>query len=527
MLDMKYSNEVISHRMLQLLPIAMRLELKEGINNCTIINDGYNSDISSLAIALDFLNQQNQHANKTLILSDILQSGQNESELYLTIAHMLQSKGINIIIGIGPAISRQSNVFEIEKSFYPSTESFLFQCNNIEFSDETILIKGARPFEFERIVKRLQQKAHETVLEIELNHLISNLNYYRSKMPVGVKIMAMVKAFGYGSGGFEIAKTLQFHHVDYLAVAYADEGIELRKAGISLPIMVMSPEENSLEAMLTNQLEPEVFSFRVLDFLLQIIHSGSHALQSKINIHIKLDTGMHRLGFMEHEIPVLIERLKANPRICVKSVFSHLAASDSNEHDDFTHEQISKFLKMCEQLKQQLPEPFMRHILNSAGISRFADAGFEMVRLGIGLYGVPNTDEEKDTLQTVLSLKSTITQIKLLPGNESVGYDRSSYTKRPSSIGIVPIGYADGLSRLLSNGKGKLWVNDQEAPIIGKVCMDMCMIDLTDIEAEEGDSVVVFDARHPIGIIATDSETVPYEILTRISRRVKRVYFQE
>jgi alanine racemase len=525
MLDMNYPDEVISHRMLQLMPVAMRLELKEGINNCTIINDGYNSDISSLLIALDFLNQQNQHTDKTLILSDILQSGQNEGELYLSIARMLKAKGINRLIGIGQAISRESDVFEIEKIFFPSTEVFLERFNAAEFKDETILLKGARTFEFERIVKHLQQKAHETILEIELSHLVSNLNYYRTKLSAGVKIMAMVKAFGYGSGGYEIAKVLQFHHVDYLAVAYADEGIELRKSGITLPIMVMSPEEHSLEAMLANNLEPEVFSFRMLEFLLRALRNGNFG--PKINVHIKLDTGMHRLGFMENEIPGLIEKLLANPIIHVKSVFSHLAASDSDKFDDFTHEQIHKFMQMSELFRQQLPEPFMRHILNSAGISRFADAGFEMVRLGIGLYGVPNTKEEQDTLQTVLSLKSTISQIKHLPENESVGYNRSSYTTRPSTIGIVPIGYADGLSRLLGNGKGKLWVNGQETRLIGNVCMDMSMIDLTDIDAEEGDTVVVFDAQHPIEIIASDSETIPYEILTRISRRVKRVYFQE
>jgi alanine racemase len=527
MLDMKYSDVVISQRMLQLLSVAMRLELKEGINDCTIINDGYNSDINSLAIALDFLNQQNQHINKTLILSDILQSGQNEIELYATIALMLTAKGINRIVGIGPAINRQSAVFEMEKAFYPSTESYLSQFRNNQFSNETILLKGARTFGFERIVKRLQQKAHETVLEIELNNLVANLNYYRSKLQPGVKIMAMVKAFGYGSGGFEIAKTLQFYHVDYLAVAYADEGIELRKSGITLPIMVMSPEEHSLEAMLANNLEPEIFSFRLLDFLVQTSQNENNLSIPFINVHIKLDTGMHRLGFMENEVPELIEKLISNPRIRVRSVFSHLAGSDRIEHDEFTRDQISKFLKMSREIGKKLPEPFMRHILNSAGISRFAEAGFEMVRLGIGLYGVPNTDEEKDSLQTVLSLKSTITQIKNIPEKESIGYNRSTYTDRPTRIGIVPIGYADGLSRLLSNGKGKLWVNGQESRIIGNVCMDMCMIDLTDIDADEGDTVVIFDARNPIEIIARDSETIPYEILTRISRRVKRIYFQE
>jgi alanine racemase len=339
--------------------------------------------------------------------------------------------------------------------------------------------------------------------------------------------MAMVKAFGYGSGGFEIAKILQFHHVDYLTVAYTDEGVELRNAGISLPIMVMSPEEQSLDTMLSQKLEPEIFSFRILHLLLEAIQRNQDLTNDKICIHLKLDTGMHRLGFMENELPMVIDILKQHPEIQVKTVFSHLASSDNPGHDDFTRGQIASFEKMCVLLLEQLKYPFDRHILNSSGISRFSESAFEMVRLGIGLYGVANTAEETEYLQTVLSLKSTITQIKFLPENESVGYNRSSYTSRPSRIGIVPIGYADGLSRLLSNGNGSLWVNGNRAPIIGNVCMDMCMIDITDIDTTEGDEVVVFNAKHPIELIAKDSQTIPYEILTRISRRVKRVYFQE
>ncbi len=527
MLDMAYSDAVISERMAKLSPIAMRLELKEGINNCTIINDGYNSDINSLSIALDFLNRQTQHPAKTLILSDILQSGETEHDLYEKIAKMASAKGINRIIGIGEAISRQADAFTMEKEFHRSTAAFLAIFDQNYFSNETILCKGARAFEFEHIVKRLQQKAHETVLEIDLGCMVENLNYYRSKLLPGIKIMAMVKAFGYGSGGFEVAKTLQFHHVDYLAVAYVDEGVELRKAGITIPIMVMSPEEHSLELMLNYDLEPEVFSLRILDLLLRVIAVDRKANDSTINIHIKLDTGMHRLGFMENELPVLVEKLLANPVISVKSVFSHLAASDSSLHDEFTLFQIDKFKTMSEFISEKLHANFMRHILNSAGISRFGEFGFDMVRLGIGLYGVPTTDIEKYNLQTVLSLKSTISQIKQLRENESIGYNRTAHTTKPTTIGIVPIGYADGLSRLLGNGNGKLWVNGKEAKIVGAVCMDMCMIDITDINTEEGDEVVVFDAMYPIEIISNDSKTIPYEILTRISRRVKRVYFQE
>ncbi len=527
MLHLGYDNEIIQQRISQLMPVAMRLELKDAINNCTLINDGYNSDIQSLSIALDFLNQQSKHPRKTLILSDILQSGLSEETLYRLISNMLKEKGIHRLIGIGPAISRQSDLFDTEKIFFASTDDCTRSLDEIGFSNESILLKGARDFTFERIAKLLQQKAHETVLEIDLNNLVANLNYYRSKLPTGVKLMAMVKAFGYGSGGFEIAKILQFHHVDYLTVAYTDEGVELRNAGISLPIMVMSPDEQSLDTMLSQKLEPEIFSFRILHLLLDAIQRNQGLKEDKICIHLKLDTGMHRLGFMENELPIVIDILKQHPEIQVRTVFSHLASSDNPNHDDFTRGQIASFEKMCAMLHEQLNYPFDRHILNSAGISRFSESAFEMVRLGIGLYGVANTDEETEYLQTVLSLKSTITQIKLLPENESVGYNRSTYTSRPSRIGIVPIGYADGLSRLLSNGHGSLWVNGERAPIIGNVCMDMCMIDVNGIDAEEGAEVVVFNAKHPIDLVAKDSQTIPYEILTRISRRVKRVYFQE
>ncbi len=517
----------ITKRMALLVPIAMRLELKAGINNCTIINDSYNSDVNSLSIALDFLNQQQQHKQKTLILSDILQSGRNEVDLYTYIAQLLEAKGIDNLIGIGPAISRQADRFAMNKAFFDNTEAFLAQFPFATFNNQTILLKGARIFEFEQISKLLQEKAHETVLEINLNNLVSNLNYYRTKIKPGTKLMAMVKAFGYGSGSFEVANILQFHHADYLAVAYADEGVELRKAGINLPIMVMSPEENSFDAMIRHQLEPEIFSFRILDLLEETIRRLALPPNKPVKVHLKIDTGMHRLGFCPHEVDALIERIRSNPMLRVQSVFSHLAASDKAEHDAFTHQQISMLEDCGKKITDAFPYTIMRHILNTGGISRFAEAQFEMVRLGIGLYGVPSTAEEKEALQTVISLKSTISQIKQLKANESVGYNRSSYTTRESRIGVVPIGYADGLSRLLGNGNGKLWVNGQAAPIIGDVCMDMCMIDLTDISANEGDPVVVFDSKHSIKLVAKDAQTIPYEILTRISRRVKRVYFQE
>jgi Alr-MurF fusion protein len=526
MLVLGYSQEVIEARMSLLSPVAMRLELKEGVNNCTLINDSYNSDVHSLAIALDFLNQQNQHRSKLLILSDILESGRNEPELYSQIAQLLEAKGVENLIGIGPAITRQSGLFLAKARFFETTEAFLDAFPLQTLQDKSILIKGARKFGFERISHLLQQKAHETVLEINLNNLIANLNHYRSLLKPEVKIMLMVKAFSYGSGSFEIANALQFHRVDYLAVAYADEGVELRRAGISLPVMVMSPEEHSFAAMLHHRLEPEIFSFRVLDLLEEaVVQSGLE--KRTVKIHLKIDTGMRRLGFDAKEIPALIERIKSNPMLEVQSVFSHLAASENTFHDAFTLQQISIFELACEQLRLGLGKHFDRHILNSAGISRFHKAHFEMVRLGIGVYGVAVAEWEKERLEHVISLKSSLSQIKLVPEGESVGYNRSSFTKKDSRIGIVPIGYADGLPRTLSNGIGKLYVNGRPAPIVGDVCMDMCMIDLRDIPAEEGDEVIVFDNKRSILDLSKDAGTIPYEILTRISRRVKRVYFQE
>ncbi|MBU1368982.1 MAG: bifunctional UDP-N-acetylmuramoyl-tripeptide:D-alanyl-D-alanine ligase/alanine racemase [Bacteroidetes bacterium] len=517
----------ISERMERLVPIAMRLELKSGINNCTIINDSYNSDVNSLVIALDFMNQQQQHPRKTLILSDILQSGRNEVDLYAFIAQLVEAKGINNLIGIGPAISRQAERFTIPKVFYPSTADFLSHFSLASLSNQTILLKGARVFEFEQISNQLQEKAHETVLEINLNQLVSNLNYFRSRVSKSTKIMAMVKAFSYGSGSFEVANVLQFHQVDYLAVAYTDEGVELRKAGVNLPIMVMSPEESSFDGMLKHQLEPEVFSFRILDLLEETIRRTALPPNKPVRIHLKLDTGMHRLGFCPDQTEELLKRVRKNPMLMVKSIFSHLAASDKPDHDDFTREQIALFDSLSARLANGFSYPVMRHILNTGGIMRFPEAQFDMVRLGIGLYGVPQTAEEAEKLQAVVSLKSILSQIKTIKPGESVGYNRSGLVRETVTIGVVPVGYADGLPRRLGNGVGCVWVRRQKAPLIGDVCMDMCMVDLSGIAASEGDTVIVFDDAGKLLTLAAAAETIPYEILTRISRRVKRVYFQE
>ncbi len=527
MLMQSYSQELIRERMMGLNPIAMRLELKEGVNNCTIINDAYNSDFNSLSIAIDFLNQQNQHRDKVLILSDILQSGKNEVDLYDEVASLLRQKNITHFIGIGSAISKQRSCFDSNSFFYPNTEAFLRNHSFAGFSNQSILLKGARKFEFEQISRRLQQKAHETVLEINLDALINNLNTFRSRLKKGTKLMAMVKAFSYGSGGFEIANMLQFHQVDYLAVAYTDEGIELRKAGITLPIMVMSPEEHAFDSMIKHQLEPEIFSFRALNLLEKTIKRQAIPQNKPIKVHIKIDTGMHRLGFSEKEIPELTQRLQSNPMIYVQSVFSHLVGSDKPELDSFTHEQIERFDQMSDSIVKAFDHHILRHILNSSGILRFTDKTFDMVRLGIGLYGIGADPTQKQTLEQVTCLRSVLSQIRLVAAGDSVGYNRSFTATKNMRIGVVSVGYADGLMRHLGHGKLSLLVNGKAAPIVGDICMDMCMVDMEGIEAQEGDDVIVFDRNQPVSVLADAADTIPYEILSRISRRVKRVYYHE
>jgi alanine racemase len=531
MLLLGYDNNYISRRMLELTSIAMRLELKEGTSNCMIINDTYNSDFNSLSIAIDFLIQQSSpgnNAKKTVVvLSDILQSGKNDVELYTAVAKLISNKNIDKFIGIGENISRQADKFDDDAVFYKSTNHFLTNYAFASFANQIVLLKGARVFEFERISRKLQQKLHETVLEINLGSMIGNLNYFRGKLQSGTKIMAMVKAFSYGSGGFEIANLLEFHNIDYLGVAYADEGVELRKAGIKSPIMVMSPEEHSFDAMIKYNLEPEIFSFRALHLLEKSIKENSLPQNKPIKVHIKLETGMNRLGFREDDLDDLIRKLKDNSFIYVQSVFSHLAASDKPEFDDFTNRQILQFNKMAEKIEIVAPHKILKHILNSAGISRFAHAHLDMVRLGIGLYGVAGAVEDRNKLSNVTRLKSIISKINHIKKGESVGYNRSFVAKQDMKIGIVSIGYADGLARNLSENGGYLWVNGNKAPIVGDICMDMCMLNLDDIEAEEGDDVIVFDENYSVSQLAVIAETIPYEMLSRISRRVKRVYYHE
>lgn len=518
--------EYISEGMPLLQPIAMRLEMKAGINHCTIINDSYNSDINSLSIAIDFLNQQSSHKKRTVILSDILQSGKDSEELYADIAGILKKKNISRIIGIGPAISRQAEVFEMEKAFFPSTEAFMRKFSFTLFSNETILLKGARVFEFEQISKALQQKSHETVLEINLNAMVNNMNYFRSQISPITKIMAMVKAFSYGSGSYEIANLLQFHRADYLTVAYADEGVELRKAGIILPIMVMNPEEHSFDAMIQHNLEPEIYNFRILGALERSIRKNILPSNKPVKIHIKLETGMHRLGFEATDLEKLSDRIKNNRRLYVQSVFSHLSASDDPKSDEYTREQIDKFKSMCDGFCSTDGHPVLRHMLNSAGITRFPEAQFDMVRLGIGLYGVAANPEDADKLENVSTLRSSISQIKHVKEGERVGYGEARVEK-DTDIAIVPVGYADGLDRRLGNGHSYLMVNGQKAPTVGNICMDMCMIDISEIKAKESDPVIIFGDERPVTDLAKDLDTIPYEVMTSISGRVKRVYFQE
>lgn len=526
LLFLQISDEHIQERMLQLKPVEMRLELKEGINNCSVINDSYSADITSLSIALDFLQQQQQHPRRTVILSDILQSGKSNKQLYEEVAGILHQKNINRLIGIGTEILKHAECFSKIKEtvFFGSTSDFKQQFHTLHFYNETILLKGARIFEFEQISHLLEQKSHQTVLEINLSALSHNLKIYQQQLNTGVKLMAMVKAFSYGSGSFEIANLLQFHKVDYLAVAYADEGVELRKAGITLPIMVMNAEDSTFDMLVQFNLEPELYSFGILNAF------ENYLQQSGINnypVHIKLDTGMHRLGFEAEEIEDLCVKLKNDDTFKIQTVFSHLAASDNIIHDDFTKFQAELFLQGCRLIEKNLNYTFIKHIANTSAIYRHKNLQMDMVRLGIGLYGVDGNEAMQQQLKNVSTLKSTISQIKKVKAGESVGYSRKGIAEKESVIATVRIGYADGYPRSLSNGIGKMWVNNKLVPVIGNVCMDMTMLDITGVKAEEGDEVIVFGEKLPVAGLAKWANTIAYEILTGISQRVKRVYFEE
>ncbi len=522
---------VIRERMKHLTGIQMRLEMRDAINNCSLINDTYNSDIGSLKIAIDFLKQQNQHPKKTVILSDILQSGRGEIDLYSEVGALLEESKVNRLIGIGTSLNRQKKLFEKNESLqvetYEGTDDFLKQLDSSTFNNEVILLKGARKFRFEVIGKFLEKKAHETVLEINLNALTHNLKVYQSLLKPETKIMAMVKAFSYGSGSFEIANQLQFARVDYLAVAYADEGVELRKNGITLPIMVMNPEQRSFETMIHYNLEPEIYSLSLHDRFSEVLALLRNGDDSKYKIHLELETGMNRLGFTKDEIPELIERIKSNHHFQIASVFSHLAASEDKAYDEFTKEQIKNFETMSKMVCNEFDYKILHHILNSNGITRHTKSQFDMVRLGIGLYGIDSSLKVEGKLMNVSTLKTTISQIKHVKKGDTVGYGRVGKVSKDKTIATVGIGYADGLSRKLSNKVGRMLVNGKLVPVIGNVCMDMTMLDITGLNAKEGDDVIVFGENPTVEEVAEAAETIAYEMLTGISARVKRVYFQE
>ncbi len=525
---MGYSSEKIQMRMQLLNPVEMRMQLKTGINNCYLINDSYSNDLSSLSLALSYLKQQAGEQKATLILSDILQSGFNDTELYQQVALELIQQKVNRIIGIGTKISACKNQFlqvGIAGDFYDSTELFLQLATHHLFQNEYILLKGARIFEFERISKWLEKQQHQTVMEINLSAMLHNLKSYQQKLRPTTKVMAMVKAFSYGSGSVEVARLLEFHKVDYLAVAYADEGVVLRKAGIRLPIMVMSPDEASFDSLLEYHLEPELFSNTIFNsFEIYIQKQGI----TNFPVHIKFNTGMNRLGFEVSEALTISNKIKTSHFFLVKSAFSHLAASESEEMDAFTLEQSMLFDTACQELSKGLGYQFVKHLSNTAAIFRKPELQYDMVRLGIGLYGVDTANQKELSLQTVASLKSTIAQIRKISENETIGYNRNGKLSRNSIIATVRIGYADGFNRRLGNGTVSMFVNGKLAPVVGNVCMDMTMIDITDIPGvQEGDQVEIFGNNLALQQLAAWSDTIPYEIMTGISQRVKRVYLEE
>ncbi len=517
-----YPHEFIAAGIKELGPLAMRMEQKKGINNCTIINDSYNSDPGSLGIAVDFLMQQTQHKRKTLVLSDIFETGRDRFELYKDIAELLNREKISRFIGVGTGIKDVKAWYKGRSEFFDTTGDFLRNLDPGSFSDEAILLKGSRNFEFERISVLLEEKSHATVMEVNLNNLIDNYNHFKARLDQGTKIMAVVKAFSYGSGSYEIANILAYNLVDYLAVAFCDEGVSLRKAGIKVPIMVMNPDLSCYSLMVDHNLEPEIYSLSGLRHFIERLQS---AKIKDYPVHIKLDTGMYRLGFSTLQTGELIKLLKPNNPVKVKSVFSHLVASDDPAHDDFTLHQINQFTQMSDELCSRLDYPVFRHILNSAGIERFPEAQFDMVRLGIGMYGISSLKNSK--LSNVNTFKSIISLIREVPAGDTIGYARAFRTTVDSKIAVVPVGYADGLDRRLGNGSGRMIVKDVFVPIVGNVCMDMCMLDITGVDAREGDEVIIFGDNHSISDIADSLSTIPYEVFTKISARVKRIYVQE
>lgn len=525
LLYLGFSASQINTKIAQLESIPMRLEVKEGIHGSTLINDSYNSDLTSIEYALNFAAKRDDGKQFILILSDILQSGESVKSLYQKIAQLLIAKKVDRLVAIGQDIKLIKDVLpaSFPVQYYEDTNVFLEAMTPNDFNNSKVLLKGARIFQFERILKKFEERVHKTVLEVNLSAIAHNLKVYGQFLQPNTQLIAMVKASAYGSGSIEVAKLLAFYKVDYLAVAYADEGVELRKAGIHLPILVLNPEEASFDALVAFDLEPEIYSIQLFQQFIDFIDSTKEHY-----IHLKLDTGMHRLGFEEKDLPTLVHLLTTHPKIIVKSIFSHLAASDMEEHDAFTSEQVAQFNRLSTHITQHLPYQSLRHILNSSGIVRFPQYQFDMVRLGIGLYGIDGGEKIQAQLKVVNTLKATISQIKEVAKNDTVGYNRSGKINQYKKIATINIGYADGLSRKAGNGNYHVAVKNQRAPIIGNVCMDMCMIDVSDIpDAKVGDEVVIFGKNPSVEHLAKCLETIPYEIFTSVSNRVKRIYFRE
>ena len=505
--------------------VAMRLEVKEGINDSVLINDAYNLDLNSLALALDYLHNVALGRRCTLILSDIAQSGLSDEELYSRVAGMVARAGVDCLVGIGSRLRRHAALFDCAKEFYASTDECIARLSRQAVAGRAVLLKGARDFRFEKLAHALSRKSHTTVLEVDLDAMIHNLNYFRAKLRPGVKLVAMVKAASYGAGDFEVAQMLQHQGVDYLAVAFADEGVLLRERGITMPIVVLNADADSFDLMIANRLEPEIYSFRSLeDFAAAVDHAG----ESRFPIHVKLDTGMHRLGFVEEELPRLCERLRGCGQVRVASIFSHLNCADMPEEDAYTRAQIARYDRMSTRLVEALPYPVIRHTANSAAIERFPEAQYDMCRLGLGLYGFGW--QHNPSLRPVSTLRTRIVAIKHLAAGETVGYGRAGRLTRPSVTATIPVGYADGLDRHLGCGRWSVLVAGSPAPIVGRVCMDSCMIDITEIAGvEEGDEVTIFspEAGNDLETMARVLDTIPYEIMTSVSNRVKRIYLKE
>lgn len=520
-LSLGLSPQTIAEGMKALAPVGMRLEVMAGRQGCTIINDSYSNDLNSLDIALDFMTRRPNDQATTLILSDIDQSGEAPEELYGKVSELVGKRGVKKFIGIGSDLMRYRRMIDVEeKYFFQSTKEFLE--SPVDLRDELILLKGARRFGFEHIAEMLTEKVHETVLEVNLSAVVDNLNYYRSQMQPTAKLVCMIKADAYGAGAVEIAKTLQEHRVDYLAVAVADEGVALRKAGITQNIMVMNPEMAALKTLFDHELEPEVYSFRLLEALIQ---AAEREGITNYPVHIKLDTGMHRLGFEGPDIPQLINRLGRQNAIIPRSVFSHFVGSDSDGFDDFSDLQFCRFDEWSRQLLAAFPHKILRHIDNSAGIEHFPQRQLDMCRLGLGLYGINPRDNS--VINNVSTLKTTILQLRHVKAGDSIGYSRRTVVEKDSLIGAIPIGYADGLNRRLGNRNGYCLVNGQKAEYVGNICMDVAMIDVTGIDCREGDMVEIFGEHLPVTVLSDSIGTIPYEVLTAVSNRVKRMYYAD